>query len=248
IRPVEIDPRHTLLDFLGADERRQCHGNVRQQVPLALAVALLLLDGFPLFLDPGFPGSLPRAATTFQGAIGKHMGMAGKKLAHYAIDDGGKIKKPVLLGDTGVEHHLKKQVPQLLAEVAHVAALDGVHHLVDLFQGVGYQRAKILLAVPGTTADRIPQTGHQIQKIVDTVTFVGAHQPFACSIRRSTSITLGMLRSRVISRRRSSMLLTSSWMVASALPSRTSPELSAAMDNPWRSMVVVMSLNNPERS
>src|SRR5690606_25470660 len=231
IRPVEIDPRHTLLDFLGADERRQCHGNVRQQVPLALAVALLLLDGFPLFLDPGFPGSLPRAATTFQGAIGKHMGMAGKKLAHYAIDDGGKIKKPVLLGDTGVEHHLKKQVPQLLAEVAHVAALDGVHHLVDLFQGVGYQRAKILLAVPGTTADRTPRRGHQIPSIVDTVPLAGAHQPFACSSMRCTSIALGMVRRRVTVRRRCSMLVTPTSMVASAWPFLTPPELSAAMDS-----------------
>src|ERR1700723_3539020 len=47
-----------------------------------------------------------------------------------------------------IKQHLQQQIPQFFGQVHPVLPLDGVQHLVGLFQGVFADRSKALLAIP----------------------------------------------------------------------------------------------------
>ena len=83
------------------------------------------------------------------------------------LDHAAEIERALLLRHAGVEHHLEKQVAQLLAKVCEIAAGDGVGHLVGLFERVGRDRRKVLLQVPGAAGAGRPQRRHDLQKPAD---------------------------------------------------------------------------------
>ncbi len=101
----------------------------------------MMLDGVPVRLYGGGVGSV-------------HVREDVRVTADELVDDvaGHVVHRPrlglVLLGDPGVEHHLKQQVAELLAEVVAVPGLDRLEGLVGLLEQVRRQRAVRLLAVP----------------------------------------------------------------------------------------------------
>ncbi len=69
-----------------------------------------------------------------------------------------------LLGHAGVVDDLEQQIAQLLLQLAHLAALDGVGDLVGFFDGVGGDAGEGLLDVPGAAALRVAQPGHDLDE------------------------------------------------------------------------------------
>jgi hypothetical protein len=62
------------------------------------------------------------------------------------------IEAPFLLGDHDLEGEMQKEVSQLVYRGGIVARLDRVRDLVGFLDQVGKERARSLLAVPGTSA------------------------------------------------------------------------------------------------
>src|SRR5580704_5801681 len=67
-----------------------------------------------------------------------------------------------------MKYHLKQQIAELVLELAHVAALDGVGNLIGLFDGVGRDAGKGLLAIPGTAVGRA-QACHDCKQLAQAV-------------------------------------------------------------------------------
>ena len=67
-----------------------------------------------------------------------------------------------------VEDGLQQKVAQLFGELAPVAPVDGVEHLVGLFERVRLDGVEGLLAVPRTAAGRA-QARHQIHQLLKLV-------------------------------------------------------------------------------
>ena len=66
-------------------------------------------------------------------------------------------------GHLGKEDGLEQQIAKLAGQLPPVAGIDGVHHLVRLFEKKRLDGVERLLAVPGTTT-RSAQAGHQIDQ------------------------------------------------------------------------------------
>ena len=111
--------------------------------------------------------------------IGVHGGCApelriaedvGVPTQHLGANPGHHIREgeaAALLGHTGMEDNLQKQVPQLVAKLRHGVALDGLGDLVGLLQGIGQDAAKVLCQVPGAAALGVAQPGHDGQQVID---------------------------------------------------------------------------------
>jgi hypothetical protein len=67
-------------------------------------------------------------------------------------------------GEPGVEHNLKKQVPQFVFEGVKVPRVDRVHHLVNFLEEQTLHGVVILGAVPRTPL-RAAQMGHQFNQL-----------------------------------------------------------------------------------
>jgi hypothetical protein len=80
------------------------------------------------------------------------------------VDDVAEVEGVLLLGHAGVEHHLKQQIAQLLAQIGEVAAGDRVGHFVGLFQRIGSNGRKILLEIPRAAAARRSQRRHDVEQ------------------------------------------------------------------------------------
>ena len=76
--------------------------------------------------------------------------------AHHIREGEG----PGLLGHPGVIDGLEQQVAQFVAQIGHVAALDGVGDLVGFLDRIGRDRGEILLDVPGTAPVGVTQPRH----------------------------------------------------------------------------------------
>ncbi len=61
------------------------------------------------------------------------------------------------------ENGFEEEIAELLAERGVVVAVDGLEHLVGLFEHVGLQRVDGLLAVPRAAA-RCPKCGHNVNE------------------------------------------------------------------------------------
>ncbi len=115
-------------------------------------------------------------------------------------DDISDREPPLLLGDPGVEDHLKEEVPELLGEIRVGARLDGPDNLVGLFDEVRSEGFVGLLPVPGASPFR-PEVGHDPNQIFKrpgpghfSVSFRDPRAYIQC-IRRHTHYT-GFFRRR----------------------------------------------------
>ncbi len=172
VRPVETDLGRALLQLGGATQCRQRARHIVEQGQLlgrgGFLGAFLGLDLFPALLD----GRLVEARQierAVQVAVGKDMRMTPDQLAGDRIDHRGEIETPLFLAQLTVVDDLEQQITQLAGQVLEVAALDGIGHLVRLFQRVRHDAGVILLQVPGAAMLRVAQPGHQVQEVVELV-------------------------------------------------------------------------------
>ncbi len=86
--------------------------------------------------------------------IAKNMRMAADQLFGDAIDDVADIEMAGLAGHLGVIDRLQQQIAEFLAQIGEILALDSVGDLVGFLDGVVADGRKILLQIPGATADQ----------------------------------------------------------------------------------------------
>ena len=79
----------------------------------------------------------------------EHVGVAADQLLVDRPQDVGHGEQAGLLRHAGVEDHLERDVPQLLAELVGGPFVDGLQHLVGLLDEVGLDALVRLLPVPG---------------------------------------------------------------------------------------------------
>ncbi len=84
------------------------------------------------------------------------MGVTPHQLAHQVIDNAIKIEMTILTTDLGIKDDLKQQVAQLVFQVTIVTSLDGIRHLVGLFDGVRHNGAVGLFRIPRAAGFRVP--------------------------------------------------------------------------------------------
>jgi hypothetical protein len=102
---------------------------------------LTLLDRFPLVQR--FTGRVDRR-------VAEDVGMPTDHLVAQSLEQAGHRELPELPRQLGVEDDLKQEVAELLFDRARVAALDGLDHLVRLFEEKGLERRPRLLTIPRT--------------------------------------------------------------------------------------------------
>ena len=66
-----------------------------------------------------------------------------------------------------MEHDLQQEVAELVAQIVEVAALDGVGHLIGLFDRIGRDGRKILLQVPRAAGAGRAQRRHDLDEARD---------------------------------------------------------------------------------
>src|SRR5579871_2985471 len=101
------------------------------------------------------------------------MGMAGD---HLVADGPGHvfyIEGAGLFGHARMKDDLKQEIAKLFAKRREVALLDGVGHLVGLFDGVGRDGREGLLDVPWATPGGVAQPGHDCDKPFEGVSRIG---------------------------------------------------------------------------
>ncbi len=80
------------------------------------------------------------------------MRVAADQLLAHVLGHGGQVARAALLEQQREEVHLEEHVAELVEQLAVVAALGGLGQLVGLLDGVGDDRALVLLAVPRALA------------------------------------------------------------------------------------------------
>ena len=97
----------------------------------------------------------------------EHVGVAADHLVGDRSRDVGEVEGAGLAAHLRVEDDLEQQVAELVDESRHVAAADGVEHLIGFLDGVGSDGLEGLLAVPRASAFRVAQAGHDGEEAID---------------------------------------------------------------------------------
>ncbi len=92
-------------------------------------------------------------------------------------------------GHLRIEDSLQNVVAELFREIGPVAAVDGVEHLVGLFQRVGLDAVEGLLTVPRAAAGRA-QAGHQGNQPIEL--FWGAQRQAPATRREERRTTISV--------------------------------------------------------
>ena len=87
--------------------------------------------------------------------------MAPHQLVRQAVADVRHVKAARLGSDLGMQEDLQEEVAQLVGQVVGVPGVDGLDHLIGLFEGEAAQGAVGLGPVPGAAARR-PQAADQV--------------------------------------------------------------------------------------
>ena len=90
--------------------------------------------------------------------------MTADQLVGDASGDGGQVKVAVVAGDLGLEHDLEQQVAQFFGDRPGLPPLDGIDHLVGLFDHVGNQAGGGLGQIPRAAGFGVAQLGHDIDE------------------------------------------------------------------------------------
>jgi hypothetical protein len=122
---------------------------------------------------------------------GEDMRMAPRHLVADRRNDVAEIERAGLLGHTRMKHHLQQQIAELVLQVVHIAAIDGIGDLVGFLDGVWGDSGEGLLQVPGAAGLRVAQVGHDGEQVVDVV--VGHAGRLTGSRPLSISVTRGRL-------------------------------------------------------
>ena len=164
IVPVEAHRRRLGLQLVGAHQRRQAGRNAIQQ-PLgrfaAVGGALGLLLGFFL-LPEAFGGT---GSTRI--LVTEDMRMAANHLGGDGLDHVAELEQAGFSRHLGVIDGLEEEVAELVLEVVHVTAGDGIGHLVGFFDRVRRDGREVLLDVPGAAGLLVAQRGHDLDQARD---------------------------------------------------------------------------------
>ena len=90
------------------------------------------------------------------------------KLLHYARGNVPYIEVVLFTFYLRMEHHLQKHVAKLLAQRAHIVAVDGVYHLVAFFYERRFNAFVCLLPVPraaGGTSEPVYDVNKRVYAI-----------------------------------------------------------------------------------
>jgi len=94
-----------------------------------------------------------------------------------------EVEVPRFAGHLRVKHYLEQEISELILEMRHVAALDGVGHLVRFFDGIRRDARERLDTIP-RAAVGAAQAFHDRQKFAQPGHYLGAR---ACRRRRKVS-------------------------------------------------------------
>ncbi len=108
----------------------------------------------------------------------ENVGVPANELVGDGARDVVEVEGAFLFGHARVEDHLQQEIAQFLAKCVAVAALDGVGYLVGFLNGVGRNRAEILLDVPRAALGRMAQLRHDRDQTVDVGTHFGKSRSF----------------------------------------------------------------------
>ena len=97
------------------------------------------------------------------GLVGEHMRMTPDQLLIDRIERIADIEQLLFGRHLREENGLQHEVAQFGAQFVPIAAVDGIEHLVGLFERVGFDRVEGLFAVPGTAAGS-PQPRHDFDQ------------------------------------------------------------------------------------
>jgi len=75
------------------------------------------------------------------------------------------------VGHLRVKDHLKQKITQFVLKALHIAVFYGVRDFVRFFDRIRDDCFEGLLKIPGTTAIRIPQLGHDVKKPANVAGF-----------------------------------------------------------------------------
>ena len=88
-------------------------------------------------------------------------------LSLIAGDDVRQIEIAGFLGHAAVEDHLEQQIAELVLEIGHVVARDGVGDLIGFLDRVGRDRREGLDGIPFAAAVGIAQASHDRHQTLD---------------------------------------------------------------------------------
>ena len=146
VGPVEAGGGRPPLQLHGPDEGRESHRHAVERTRLGGALARL--DALPI--------------RPLSGGVGiEYVRVTADHLGSERLDDVVEAEASAFACQVGMEHHLKQQIAQLVAERVEVLARDGVRHLVGLLDGVGGDRLERLRAIPRAVPAK---PGHQLDE------------------------------------------------------------------------------------
>ncbi len=122
----------------------------------------------PFFASLRLLGTLPepgRGAGCALLRAAEHVRVPADHLGGDGVDDVVEGEGVLLLGHTRVIDDLEQEIPQLVLEVGDIVFRDGIGHLVGLLDGVGRDRRKRLLEVPGAARAGRAQRGHHGEEL-----------------------------------------------------------------------------------
>ena len=96
--------------------------------------------------------------------VGKHMRMPPDHFSRHGLDHVAEGERVLLLGHAGVIDDLQQEIAEFVPEIVEIAAADRVGDLIGFLDGVGRDRRKILLEVPGAAGDGRAQRRHDLDQ------------------------------------------------------------------------------------
>ena len=196
-RPVEADRCRALLQFQRALPFGHAAGDAGQRAGILVGALRLAFAAFVQFPVAGlrFGVGIPRiksgAGSASRGIgtslSGKYVRMPAFHLVGDRFDHVGECESsPGLLGHARMEHDLKQQVAEFVAQVVHVATVDRVGNLVGFLDRVRRDRREGLLHVPWTASLRVAQARHDVEQQDPAWPAIRTAGPTACRRRATT--------------------------------------------------------------
>ena len=166
IGPVKSSAARPFTELIGPHQARQVSGNTIKGTFAFLF--LFCFEGIPIL------EKLLRASDRNRTI---NMGMTVDEFPGHIRNDVLHRKGPHFFCQTGMEDHLKKDIPQLFPDAFYIAIIDGFKELIDFFHKFPAHTLMILGLIP-RTASRAAQRPYDIHKrcqVHDTLFFFLIH-------------------------------------------------------------------------
>ena len=149
--------RDTLLDILWARSRAEGKRQIIEKGCPSGIFTFRFFDRAPKFYDFFCISGLNRLSIAMGG--GKDMGMPSDQLFSKCMGNVSKAKFSPLFGNPGEKDDLEQEIAELLLQGLRSPGLDGLKHLIGLFDQESLKGLLRLFSVPGAPRGT-PQRGH----------------------------------------------------------------------------------------